>query len=140
MPPCSFQPSEQAEVRRAVTIGQACFGDAWALPFALMMLAYTPINSLTDGVFAALAGIFTCEELDEASPHKLNINADNLIEVGDYERFAEKLRQFRLKSANDRAGSQHTEATLLSRDPVIARVPFVRAVFPPDIESLSLGQ
>lgn len=58
-PPCSYQPSEQAAVRRAVTMGQACFGDAWALPFALMILACTPINSVTDGFFAALAGIFS---------------------------------------------------------------------------------
>ncbi|KAF0326993.1 hypothetical protein GQ607_005757 [Colletotrichum asianum] len=105
MPPCSYQPSEQAAVRRAVTIGQACFGDIWALPFALMILACTPINSLTDGFFAALAGIFSREELDEASPDKLNINTDNLIEIGDYERFAKKLRRFRLKSEEKRAGA-----------------------------------
>ncbi|EQB52520.1 hypothetical protein CGLO_07850 [Colletotrichum gloeosporioides Cg-14] len=105
MPPCSYQLSEQAAVRRAVTIGQACFGDVWALPFALMILACTPMNSLTDGFFAALAGIFSREELDEASPDKLNIDAVDLIELGDYQRFAKKLRRFRLKSEKKKAGA-----------------------------------
>ncbi|KAH9234850.1 hypothetical protein K456DRAFT_1738479 [Colletotrichum gloeosporioides 23] len=140
MPPCSYQPSEQAAVRRAVTIGQACFGDALALPFALMILACTPISSLTDGFFAALAGIFSREELDEASPDKLNIDADNLIEVGDYERFAEELRYFGLKSEEKRGGTQHAEAILLFRDSMTVEVPSVDVVFPPDIGALSLGR
>ncbi|KAH0421921.1 hypothetical protein CcaCcLH18_13136 [Colletotrichum camelliae] len=98
LPTTSFQPNERTAGRKAVTMAQACFGDAFALPFALMVLSMSPVNDVTQVLFSSIVGMFSDEELDCLLPSKMKINSDNLVEVQDFETFVHHLNSLRRES------------------------------------------
>ncbi|TDZ67766.1 Nonribosomal peptide synthetase aclP [Colletotrichum trifolii] len=54
-----LRPSEQTQLRRAITIAQACFGDKLALPFTLLLLSLSPAAYFSPGLFQSLASLFS---------------------------------------------------------------------------------
>ncbi|TDZ27772.1 hypothetical protein C8035_v008665 [Colletotrichum spinosum] len=54
-----LRPSEQTQLRRAITIAQACFGDKLALPFTLLLLSFSPAAYFSPGLFQSLASLFS---------------------------------------------------------------------------------
>jgi hypothetical protein len=56
------QPTTRGDVRKAITMAQACYGSRWTLPFAAMLLALQPRqyddNVILEGVWSMFDGKF----------------------------------------------------------------------------------
>ncbi|KAK1851815.1 hypothetical protein CCHR01_05510 [Colletotrichum chrysophilum] len=95
LPTRCFRRNERTVGRGAVVMAQSCLGEKFALPFALMILALSPIKKVSRVLFSAITGMFSEKELDCILPQNLMIDIKDLIEVNDFDGFVYELNNFR---------------------------------------------
>ncbi|PKS11295.1 hypothetical protein jhhlp_003057 [Lomentospora prolificans] len=82
--------STQSVVRRAVVIATAGFGDDFAIPIAIMLLALKNTRPDDPTILRGFATMFTAEELGAVTPRQMKINPYHMPEVS---RFGDLMRE-----------------------------------------------
>ncbi|KAH8803334.1 hypothetical protein F5884DRAFT_861664 [Xylogone sp. PMI_703] len=84
-------PTENSEVRKAITLAQGCFGNRWAFPIAAMLLSFKPRQQDDLVIVAGFRAMFTDTEIKDLSLGSSKIDSAQLPEVQQYENIIKDL-------------------------------------------------
>lgn len=88
----------KVDVRRAIVIASACFGDEFAMPIAAMLLALKRPRPDDPAILQGFEAMFTIEELCSVTPATMRIDPDRLPEV---RRFGDIIREISESAARE---------------------------------------
>jgi len=74
-----------AEVRKAIVIAEACFGNFWVVPVAAMLLALKHRKKNDPVIVDGFAAMFTAKEIETFSLKDIKIDAGQLPEVAQFQ-------------------------------------------------------